>query len=357
MLRLKKGTHTLAPLWRGRAVAAAFGVACFAASASAGAHIILVDGGADGPKDWLVMQDTAGDPQKATPCGANSPGVTTVPTNLVTTFQAGQKVTVAWNEVIAHSGHFRIVFAPVSPAAATATTLPDPVVTAYTSSADTEATTVAITATGGTIAPGAIVLADNLFPHCISGDPCAAGVPVTGAMSYSTTVTMPTTACTNCTLQLVQFMSYHPVDPSFFYHHCAAVTIVAATSGEDAGGSTGTGGSTDTGASTSTGAGTGTGASTGTGGSTSTGGSGGAGGSTSAGGSPGAAGGSGGSGGSGAGAPDGGAPSEGPAGSSPGSSSSGCSISSWGGVSGGVVCIGGLGAVAMLARGRRRRSR
>jgi hypothetical protein len=356
MLRLKKGTHTLAPLWRGRAVAAAFGVACFAASASAGAHIILVDGGADGLKDWLVMQDSAGDPQKATPCGANSPGVTTVPTSLVTTFQAGQKVTVAWNEVIAHSGHFRIVFAPVSPAAATATTLPDPVVTAYTSSADTEATTVAVTPTGGTIAPGAIVLADNLFPHCISGDPCAAGVPVTGAMSYSTTVTMPTTACTNCTLQLVQFMSYHPVDPSFFYHHCAAVTILAATSGDDAGESTGTGGSTGTGASTSTGAGTGTGASTGTGGSTTgTGGSAGAGGSTSAGGSPGAAGG--GSGGSGAGAPDGGAPSEGTAGSSPGSSSSGCSISSWGGVSGGVVCIGGLGAVAMLARGRRRRSR
>ncbi len=202
-----------------------------AASATAGAHIILVsDGGTSVPKDWLVMTDVYGDPQKPTPCGG-----TGTPTNIVTTYHAGESVTLTWTEAIAHSGHFRIAFAPVSPAAATAAILPDPVVTAYTNSSNTEASAVAVTETGGSISTGGVVLADNLFPHCIAGDPCPPGIPVTGApKTYSATVTLPTTPCTNCTLQLVQFMSYHPIDPSFFYHHCAAVTLTAPAA-EDAG--------------------------------------------------------------------------------------------------------------------------
>src|ERR1700733_5762858 len=183
-LRRSQGTPATATSWRGRVVAAAFGLACFAAAAPARAHIILVsDGGADTPKDWLTMEDTIGDPQKPTPCGGSG-----TPTNLVTTFHAGQTVTVTWIEIIAHSGHFRIAFAPVSPAAATATTLPDPVVTTYTDSTDTAASAVAVTPTGGSISSSGIVLADNLFPHCIQGDPCPAGVPVTAApKTYSTT--------------------------------------------------------------------------------------------------------------------------------------------------------------------------
>ncbi len=214
--------------WSGRALALAFGLACFSAAVPAHAHIILIsDGGPDTPKDWLVMDDTVGDPQKPTPCGA--PGT---PTNIITTFHAGQTITMTWNEAIVHSGHFRIAFGPGSPVSATATTFPDPVVTAYTDSTDTAATAVAVTPAGGTISPNVIVLADNLFPHCQTGDPCAAGVPVVpSGKTYSTTVTLPTTPCTNCTLQLVQFMSYHGPDPSFFYHHCAEVTILASDAG------------------------------------------------------------------------------------------------------------------------------
>jgi hypothetical protein len=234
-------------------VAAAICVSGVVASATAGAHIILVsDGGASVPKDWLVMTDVYGDPQKPTPCGG-----TGTPTNIVTAYHTGESVTLTWTEAIAHSGHFRIAFAPVSPAAATAAILPDPVVTTYTNSSNTEASAVAVTETGGSISAGGVVLADNLFPHCIAGDPCPTGVPVTGApKTYSATVTMPTTPCTNCTLQLVQFMSYHPIDPSFFYHHCAAVTLTAPPAedaGKHGGGDAGSHGTTGTDAGSSSG--------------------------------------------------------------------------------------------------------
>jgi hypothetical protein len=169
-----------------------------------------------------------------------------------------------------------------------------------------------VTPAGGSISSNGIVLADNLFPHCIQGDPCASGVPVTAApMTYSATVTLPTTSCTNCTLQLVQFMSYHPVDPSFFYHHCAAVTIVGTDSGASGGGNTGTAGSTGTGV---------------------------------------------GIGGSDATVTTGRAPPA-DAGTPKGPSSSGCSIFAWGGVSGGAACIGGLGVAALFAQRRRERAR
>jgi uncharacterized protein (TIGR03382 family) len=229
MHRLRKATRTHSA-WRGPGFAASLGLVAFFTAGAARAHIVLVsDGGADTPKDFQLMTDAVGDPQKPTPCGG--PGTAT---NIVTTFHAGQTITVTWVEAIAHSGHFRIAFAPVAPSAATATVLPDPVVTEYTDAMKETASAVAVTATGGSISTSGIVLADNLFPHCIAGDPCEgmAGVPTTGsAKTYSTTVTLPMTACTNCTLQVVQFMSYHPVDPSFFYHHCAAVTILEAEGG------------------------------------------------------------------------------------------------------------------------------
>jgi uncharacterized protein (TIGR03382 family) len=229
MHRLRNATRTHSG-WRGPRLAASLGLIAFFTTGEARAHIILVsDGGPDTPKDFQVMIDTIGDPQKPTPCGG--PGTAT---NIVTTFQAGQTITVTWVEAVAHSGHFRIAFAPVAPSAATAAVLPDPVITEYTDATKDTASAVAVTATGGSISTSGVVLADNLFPHCIAGDPCEgmAGVPTTGApKTYSTTVTLPTTPCTNCTLQVVQFMSYHPVDPSFFYHHCAAVTILAAEGG------------------------------------------------------------------------------------------------------------------------------
>jgi hypothetical protein len=370
MLRRTKWTHGIATPWRERIIAAAFGLACFAAATPARAHIILVsDAGPDTPKDWLLNSDTVGDPQKPTPCG----GTGTL-SNVVTTFQGGQSVTVTWIEAIAHSGHFRIAFAPVSPAAATATTLPDPAITEYLAGQGTpadsgtaEAVTAAVTPDGDMISSNGIVLADNLFPHCMAGDPCPAGLPVTAApKTYSTTVTLPTTACTNCTLQVLQFMSYHLPEAAsggfFFYHHCAAITIVAAeagavsTPGEEAGGG---GGTTEGGATTGTsGATSGTTGTTGT-----TGGSAGGDASSIPSGTSGGGGGGGSGGGTvgsdagGSGNPDasGGATGSATAGSSS-SGSSGCSLTA-GRAASGLGCVGGLAAGAVLVRRRRRRVR
>jgi hypothetical protein len=62
-------------------------------------------------------------------------------------------------------------------------------------------------------------LLDGLYPHA------------TGAMGhvYTQTITVPSTPCNNCTLQLLQFMSSHP--PDCFYHQCANLKIVARDAG------------------------------------------------------------------------------------------------------------------------------
>lgn len=222
--------------------AGTLGLGCLGVSGVAQAHIILVsDGGPNTAKDFQVMADTIGDPQKPTPCGGPSPSV---PTNAVLTVHGGDTVTFNWTEAILHSGHFRIALAPVPPGeadggtepvdgAAAGGVLPDP----GTTEGDTsEAIAVLIHPNGAAFGSGgAVVLADNLFPHCAEGDPCDAG-PVTArnGTSYTTTVTIPNTPCTNCTLQLLQFMAFHGPDPSFFYHHCATVTILPAV-GADGG--------------------------------------------------------------------------------------------------------------------------
>lgn len=228
--------------------AGSLGLCGLGAPGIAQAHIILIsDGGPNTPRDFQVYSDTVGDPQKPTPCGDPSPNM---PTNSVLTVQAGESVTLKWTEIIGHSGHFRIVFAPVSPAEADGGTepegggagggvIPDPATTSYVDNdpSTQEAVTVLTHPAGTTIGTGgAVVLADDLFPHCESQDStCDAGPVTSYPKDYSYTVTMPSTPCTNCTLQILQFMSYHTPDPSFYYHHCAAVTIVPAEGGPLAG--------------------------------------------------------------------------------------------------------------------------
>ena len=140
-------------------------------------------------------------------------------TNAVTTLHVGDKVTFNWTETVPHDGHFRIALAINS-----RDELTDPTVTKMNS--DGTAAEVAIS----TAYP---VLADNLFPHTAAS--------VSANKAYTTSVIIPNTPCTKCTLQLLQFMANHPLDPSYFYHQCADVTILAASG---AGGSSGaTGGS------------------------------------------------------------------------------------------------------------------
>jgi hypothetical protein len=174
------------------------------------------------PADWITT-NAQGDPQKITPCGVDPtmPSTFTV-TNAVTTLHVGDKVTFNWTETVPHDGHFRIALAINS-----RDELTDPAVTKKNS--DGTAAEVAIS----TAYP---VLADNLFPHT------AASVSANKAYTYS--VTIPNTPCTKCTLQLLQFMANHPLDPSYFYHQCADVTILGAGGGGGSGGNSGSSGST-----------------------------------------------------------------------------------------------------------------
>ena len=188
--------------------------------------LVVAPGAAQGhikmsaPADWIVT-NSSGDPQKITPCGVDPTKPTTFTvTNAVTTLHVGDKVTFNWTETVPHDGHFRIALAINS-----RDELTDPAVTKANS--DGTAAEVAIS----TAYP---VLADNLFPHTAAS--------VSANHAYTTTVTIPNTPCTKCTLQLLQFMANHPLDPSYFYHQCADVTILAATGGGGtSGGSTGGG--------------------------------------------------------------------------------------------------------------------
>ena len=198
------------------------------------------------PADWITT-NSEGDPQKITPCGVDPTAPTpSTATGIVTTLHVGDKVTFNWTETVPHDGHFRIALAINS-----RSELTDPTVTQM--NADGTAAAVAIS----TSYP---VLADNLFPHTAAS--------VTAGKAYTYTVTIPNTPCTKCTMQLLQFMANHPLDPSYFYHQCADVTILAASAAT--GGSSGaTGGASGAAGKTggTGGAATGTGgAATGTGG-------------------------------------------------------------------------------------------
>lgn len=145
-------------------------------------------------------QSGLGDPQKAPPCGDNG---TAVATGELTAVQGGDTITVTIDETIFHPGHYRIALAlddgvfpeepPVTPGTTDCGSAPiDP-------------------------APAFPVLADGVFEHT---DPFAE--------PQSIDITIPDgVSCTNCTLQVIQFMSNHGLnDPGgCYYHHCAALSI------------------------------------------------------------------------------------------------------------------------------------
>jgi uncharacterized membrane protein YgcG len=240
------------------------GLFCAGVPRSAGAHIKM-----SAPPDWITT-NAEGDPQKITPCGVDST-VTYTPTNTVTTVHAGDKVTVSWTETVPHDGHFRISLAINS-----RSELLDPAVTKMNS--DGTAAQVAIS----TSYP---VLADDLFDHLASS--------VSPGKAYTTTVTIPNTPCAKCTLQLLQFMANHPLDPSYFYHQCADLTIIGSGGAPGSGGTAGSAGATGSGGAPGSGGSSGTsgsGGTTGTGGATASGGATGSGGATASGGATGSGG-------------------------------------------------------------------
>ncbi|WP_437662561.1 SCE4755 family polysaccharide monooxygenase-like protein [Sorangium sp. So ce1182] len=227
-----------------RAPAAALAAAAISAlyPAVARAHFALLE------PACYSEQDNLGNPQKSAPCGQADPGSPVEPTGEVTTYVQGQTITLTIEEGIFHPGHYRVSIAPDQESLP-----PDPEVTPGSTpcgSTEIEAD------------PQLPLLADGLLAH-------------TAAFSgqQSVEIKLPDDlTCTNCTLQVSEFMSNHGINNpgGCFYHHCAIVTIVpreggAAGSG-GAGGATGAGGGAGVGGaapSSSSGAGDGGAASSG----------------------------------------------------------------------------------------------
>jgi MYXO-CTERM domain-containing protein len=170
-----------------------------AASPVAHAHFAL-----EAPPAYSV-QDATGMPQKSPPCGQADPSYPLVATNVVTDFHAGDTITITIDEKVFHPGHYRVALA------ADQASLPaDPNVTANASSpcgtADVQDSST----------PG--VIADNQLPHTAA---------FSGPQSFQVTLPAGMT-CTNCTLQVIEFMSNHTRNNpgGCFYHHCAQVNLV-----------------------------------------------------------------------------------------------------------------------------------
>jgi Lytic polysaccharide mono-oxygenase, cellulose-degrading len=154
----------------------------------------------------LTVQGNLGAPQKSAPCGLSDTSNTadnSTKSNMVTVVQEGTMLNVKFNETVAHPGHYRVAIAQ------TMAQLPaDPVVTPVGQDMCGSAA----------IAPTAMpILGDGLLQHTAA---------LVGEQTLSVQLP-PGFTCTNCVLQVVQYMSNHGINPigGCHYHHCATVTV------------------------------------------------------------------------------------------------------------------------------------
>jgi cysteine-rich repeat protein len=167
----------------------ALALLALAAASPAAAHVQLVQP--------TARSGTAASPdyvnQKAGPCGLAGRSAN------VTTLRAGATIAVLFDEIIDHPGEFRIAFDPDGD--------------------DDLAPPVWDGATWNT-PPGVMLLAEHV-----------PDLPA-GVTRGEVQVTLPATACTNCTLQLVQVMTDKPPfdGGNDFYFMCADLVLEAPTS-------------------------------------------------------------------------------------------------------------------------------
>lgn len=182
-----------------------------AGASSAHAHFKLLS-----PDSWL-KEDSAGGPQKGSPCGPGNTGllgddVTPIPTSgAITEVHAGDTITVKLQETVYHPGYFRIALAEKRDDF-TIPPVDDPSSCAF----DLEK-----------VPTGAHdnVLADGLFKvEAASGS----------NRMLMQDVKLPDKACDKCTLQVVQVMLNHGLN-SCYYYHCADLKILPAGSSPAAG--------------------------------------------------------------------------------------------------------------------------
>ena len=118
--------------------------------------------------------------QKAGPCGAAGSTRGTK----VSTFRPGDTITVEWDETVDHPGHYRIAFDDDGSDAFQNPNRPD----------------------------------DN-FPSTLADQ-----ITDRGGGHYTQQITLPSTPCTNCTLQLMQVMTT-TVPYNSFYYQCADLVL------------------------------------------------------------------------------------------------------------------------------------
>ena len=156
-----------------------------------------------------VVENQLGDPQKLGPCGGTTKDAGT-PTNAVTEVAGGELLKVKVKETIYHPGHFRIALAVLD-----RKELP----------IDPEDTTKDVNGKPWSVSgkvdpnPKPPVLVDGLWEHHERKP----------AEEFQTYVHIPNINCNHCSLQVIQFMENHPVNPDgrFTYHHCADLKITA----------------------------------------------------------------------------------------------------------------------------------
>jgi hypothetical protein len=215
-----------------RLVIASFAlVTSFFFAANAEAHFVLKT-----PASFQ-KQSVLGDPQKAPPCGG-----TGVATGEVTTYKAGDTISVTLDETVTHPGHYRVAIGKNGPDDLP----PEPPVTKGTT--DCGSTT---------------IMNPPVFPVLVDG-----ALVHTKAFTGTQTIQLKLPAdftCTNCTLQVLEFMGQHGlnVPGGCFYHHCATITVTGNASTMDAGASGSSGSSSSSSGGATSGGATSSGATSG----------------------------------------------------------------------------------------------
>jgi hypothetical protein len=177
----------------------------FATALAAAAGAVLASGTSDAhfrlvAPDSLMVLDTQGNPQKTGPCGNEAPQT---PSAKVATFRAGQTITVQLVETVPHPGHYRVAIA------ASQNQLPaEPPVSPPT----------------GNMCDSVPIIQNPALPVLVDGA-LVHTTPLTGTQTISVPLP-PNFTCTNCVLQIIEFMSNHT--KPCFYHHCATISIQGA---------------------------------------------------------------------------------------------------------------------------------
>lgn len=185
-----------------RVAALCAGVFVLAVPATGSAHFILKAPAAS------LEQNPLGDPQKLGPCGGTTANAGTA-TNAVTAVTGGEMLEIVVKETIYHPGYYRIALSVLDRAE-----LPgDP------EDVTREGPRGPISVSGKIDPnPKPPVLLDGLWEH-----------RARPTEEFKTSVKIPNINCDKCSLQVLQFMEEHGVNPDgrFSYHHCADLKITA----------------------------------------------------------------------------------------------------------------------------------